>query len=88
MHFSYRGFEYAKQGYASAQTNLGVMYHNGRGVPQDYKAAMKWRRLAAEQGYSPAQYNLGVMYDNGQGVPKDDKAAVKWSKTCAAKLEI
>ena len=26
------------------------MYDNGEGVPQDYKEAVKWYRLAAEQG--------------------------------------
>ena len=25
---------------------------NGQGVPQDYKEAVKWYRLAAEQGYA------------------------------------
>jgi TPR repeat protein len=40
----------AEQRDASAQYNLGVMYENGQGVPQDYKTAVKWYRLAAEQG--------------------------------------
>ena len=40
----------AEQGDASAQYNLGVMYGNGQGVPQDYKAALEWYTLAAEQG--------------------------------------
>ncbi|MCP4827986.1 MAG: sel1 repeat family protein, partial [Proteobacteria bacterium] len=29
----------ADQGYADAQCNLGVMYDNGQGVPQDYAEA-------------------------------------------------
>ena len=58
----------AEAGSAAAQSNLGLMYKNGYGVPQDYKEAVKWYRLAAEQGYAKAQYNLGVMYDNGYGV--------------------
>jgi hypothetical protein len=57
----------AQQGSASAQHNLGTMYTNGQGVPQDYKEAVKWYRLAADQGNASAQYNLGVMYTNGQG---------------------
>jgi len=32
----------AEQGFADAQVNLGFMYHNGRGVPQDYAEAVKW----------------------------------------------
>ena len=55
-----------------------MKYDNGQGVPQDYKTAVKWYRLAAKQGYALAQTNLGVMYANGQGVPQDYKTAVKW----------
>lgn len=67
----------AEQGDASAQNNLGFMYANGEGVPQDDKTAVKWYRLAAEQGLAHAQFNLGNMYANGRGVPQDHKAAVK-----------
>jgi len=38
----------AEQGYVKAQSKLGYMYDIGRGVTQDYKAAIKWYRLAAE----------------------------------------
>jgi len=38
----------AKQGNAGAQNNLGLMYRKGRGVPQDYKTAVKWYKLATE----------------------------------------
>ncbi len=30
----------AEQGHADAQHNLGVLYENGRGVPQDYAEAV------------------------------------------------
>ena len=40
----------ADQGNASAQYNLGQIYRQGQGVPQDDKTAVKWYRLAAEQG--------------------------------------
>ncbi|WP_406947888.1 tetratricopeptide repeat protein, partial [Psychrobacter aquimaris] len=32
----------ANQSVASAQTNLGVMYYNGEGVPQNYTKALDW----------------------------------------------
>ena len=32
------------------QNNLGHMYQNGKGVPQDHAEAFKWYRLAADQG--------------------------------------
>jgi TPR repeat protein len=68
----------AEQGDAKAQYNLGIMYDNGVGVPQDYVEAVKWYRMAAEQGFAGAQYNLGVMYANGRGVPQDSAEALKW----------
>ena len=48
----------AEQGYADAQSNLGVMYRDGQGVPQDDKTAVKWWKLAAEQGNARAQSSL------------------------------
>jgi len=73
----------AEQGYADAQSNLGLMYRNGHGVPQDFAEALRWYRLAAEQGNYGAQFNLGLMYANGQGVPQDDAEAVRWYRLAA-----
>ena len=73
----------AEQGYAPAQYNLGVMYEDGLGVPQDYAEAVKWFRLSAEQGYTSAQYNLGLMYDKGAGVRQDYAEDVKWGRLAA-----
>ena len=39
---------FAKRGNAEAQSNLDIMYNNGRGVPKDFKTAVKWYRLAVE----------------------------------------
>jgi len=74
----------AEAGNADVQYNLGVMYDNGYGVPQDYKEAVKWYRLAAEQGDVDAQYNLGLMYDNGHGVLQDNAIAHMWYNIGAA----
>src|SRR5437870_9421723 len=70
--------EHATPEDAEAQFNLGVMYHEGRGVSQDDAEAAKWYRQAAAQGYADAQFNLGVMYDEGQGVAHDDVQAYTW----------
>jgi TPR repeat protein len=59
------------------------MYNDGKGVPQDYKEAVMWWRLAAEQGIASAQTSLGIMYDNGQGVPQDYAQANKWYRLAA-----
>ncbi len=74
----------AEQGDAASQSNLGIMYDNGDGVPQDDVEAVRWWRLAAEQGYAVAQYNLGYMYGNGYGVPKDHVLAYMWWNLTAA----
>ena len=68
----------AEQGNAMAQFNLGHMYANGYGVPENDKTAVKWFTKAAEQGLAEGQFNLGAMYDFGDGVPENDKIAVKW----------
>jgi len=59
------------------------MYYNGKGVTQDYEAAIKWYKLAAEQGYAQAQELLGEMYRNGHGVTQDYETAFKWYKLAA-----
>src|SRR5262245_35267276 len=76
--------EYAAQGVARAQFNLGVMYTKGEGVPQDSTEALKWYRLAAAQGVARAQFNLGVKYTKGEGVPQDFTEALKWYDLAAA----
>ena len=58
----------ADAGMMSPQYNLGVMYANGQGVPQDYTEAAKWFTLVAEQGDAKAQFNLGNMYYEGRCV--------------------
>ena len=76
---------FAEQGNKKAQYTLGVMYaQGGRGVPQDYKEAVKWYRLSAAQGNAEAQSSLGLMYHEGKGVPLDYKEAVKWYGLAAA----
>jgi TPR repeat protein len=55
----------AELGNASAQYNLGLMYKNGLGVPQDTAAAMFWYEKAADQGEANAQINLGAICTQG-----------------------
>jgi hypothetical protein len=56
------------------------MYANGEGVPQDYKGAVKWFRLAADQGLSGAKCILSELYATGAGVNKDISIAKKLAK--------
>jgi len=39
---------FAKRGNVEAQSNLDIMYENGRGFPKDLKTAVKLYRLAVE----------------------------------------
>ena len=75
----------AANGNASAQYNLGVMYEQGIGTPEDLSEAAKWYRRAAEQGDPEAQSNLGVLYDQGRGMAQDQAAAAKWYAAAAEK---
>ncbi|HUZ91409.1 MAG TPA: tetratricopeptide repeat protein [Methylocella sp.] len=63
--------ELAPHGNPIAQTYLGYMYANGKGVPQDFFVSAGWYRCASQQGVARAQYQLGLMYDKAQGVPQD-----------------
>jgi TPR repeat protein len=68
----------AEKGYAFAQFNMGVLYDQGKGVPQDNALAIQWYQKAAEQGLPQAQVNLGIMYQEGQGVKQDYIRAYFW----------
>ena len=49
------------QGLARAQHNLGLMYANGTGVPQDDVVAYAWLNLAAAQGNELASENKDTL---------------------------
>src|SRR5436305_15185533 len=57
----------AEAGDPASQTNLGFLYYEGKGVPQNYEEALKWYRKAALNGYPDAAFNLGVAYSEGKG---------------------
>jgi TPR repeat protein len=77
----------AEKGDAPSQFNLGLMYVDGLGVPQDYNQALSWFERSAQQDYAKAQLNLGAMYASGKGVKRDYIQAYKWLNICAAKGE-
>ncbi|MBH0203604.1 MAG: sel1 repeat family protein [Nitrospira sp.] len=73
----------AEQGDAPAQYHLGMLYHKGRGVPQDDGQARKWYAKAAAQGQAKAQFSLGTLYFNGEGGSKDYQQALRWFRLAA-----
>ncbi len=79
---------YIKQGIASAQLGLGLIYREGLGlgeIVKDCNKAVFWLRKAAAQGQATAQFELGKMYASTQAlcVTKSNIQAAYWFKQSA-----
>jgi len=68
----------AEQGDANAQYTVGYIYEKGQGTEQDFSAAIRWYRKAADANYLPAQAHLGALYASGKGAPQNDVLAYFW----------
>lgn len=74
-----RYLQHAEQNDTVAQAYLGYLYYVGKeGAPQDYAAAARWFRAAAEAGSADAQYNLALMLAHGTGIKAEPKQALRW----------
>jgi TPR repeat protein len=73
----------AEAGNPNAQNQLGMLYSEGRGLPQNYLEAKDWFKKAADQGHAAAQVNLGTLYSLGQGAPYSDHMALFWFQKAA-----
>ena len=73
----------SKHNYAGAQSNLGVMYEYGQGVPQDYIRAHMWYNIAASSGDKNASINRDIVAKNMN--PADISAAQKLARECVRK---
>jgi hypothetical protein len=51
--------EAADKGDVDSQYMLGTLYENGRGVPRDFREALKWEWQAAKGGNQSAQKTIG-----------------------------
>jgi uncharacterized protein len=78
----------AEKGNASAMSNLGNLYANGKGVGQDYAKAKGWYEKAAAKGDAVAMTSLGRLYASGQGVTQDYAMAVSWYEKAAEKGDV
>lgn len=74
----------AQQGDASSQFQLGWLYIEGNGVPQDLEHGIKWYTRSAEQGYAFAQTALGRIYEQGHGVQQSLPVAFMWYSIAAS----
>ncbi len=61
----------AEAGDARAQVQLGWLYQQGDGVPQDDAVAASWYTKAVVQGDAEAQMYLGWLQQEGKGVAQD-----------------
>ncbi len=68
----------AYEGSPDAQFNLGVMYIEGKGVPQNRDDALFWFIKAAENDHIQAQYNLGHLYFEDNDNPESLKKGAAW----------
>jgi TPR repeat protein len=59
------------------------MYQNGRGVDQDFAAAMHWYRMAARKGNAVAMFNIAMLYNRNEGVAIDPQELYFWFRLCA-----
>src|SRR5262249_50324135 len=75
----------ADRGDKSSMAYLGLLYHTGFGVPQDYAKAREWFEKADDKGDASAQNIVGVLYANGQGVAQDYDKAREWFEKGADK---
>jgi TPR repeat protein len=76
----------AQAGDAQAQSMLGNIYHDGRGVPQNDTTAMAWYAKSAAQGHAYAEYSLGNGYMLGiGGLPRNQAKATALFVAAAGK---
>ena len=73
----------AEQGLAEAQYNLGLMYHEGQGVLQDYVSAHMWWNLSGSQGITNAVTNRTIVEEemSKQQIEKAQEMARNWKPT-------
>jgi len=73
--------EMAEQGDVNAQYQLGENYYSGKGVPKDYKEAVKWCKMAGEQGHPFAHSVLRAIAIDGKAISGEELFA--WFKNQA-----
>lgn len=75
----------AQQAYGPAERALGLLYLNGKTVPQDYALARKWLERGAHDGSGRAQLALGRMFEKGLGGAPNPIMAYVWYDFAAAR---
>lgn len=73
----------AEQGLVDAQTLLGQLLLDGRGIQRDPALAVTWFRIAAGRGHAMAHNMLGRCLEHGWGVEADVKVAAQHYRKAA-----
>jgi TPR repeat protein len=68
----------AEKGHRVAEAELGDLYEDGDGVPQDLTKAFHYHQLGAAQGWWQAELRLGLEYELGYGTPRSRAEALRW----------
>jgi TPR repeat protein len=75
--------------------NVGLCYHNSRGVKQNnvkvikkyeffvYFKAFQYLKKASDQRYAPASYQVGICHMIGNGTPECEENAIGYFKKAA-----
>jgi TPR repeat protein len=77
----------AAMGHVDAQYQLGNMFLNALGGPQDLTQAARWYLQAANEEHAKSQAQIGFMYSKGQGLGQDYTQAVSWYRRAAQQGE-
>lgn len=74
----------AAAGDADSQYRLGLAYHGGVGVEQNYAEAVRWFEASARQGNPDAAFMAGSAYLSARGVAQDAERAEPLLEQAAA----
>jgi localization factor PodJL len=61
----------AIKGQPAAEFEIGIRLIEGRGIPQNTEAGLRWLERAAETGLAPAHFRIAGLYEKGIGVKKN-----------------
>jgi TPR repeat protein len=68
----------AMSGERRSMMDLGTIYDNGYGVPENLPEAARWYLWAAKYGHGPAMYNTALMLETGDGGRTDLVESYMW----------
>lgn len=69
----------AIEGNAEAQYQVGLIYHDGQGVPKDPCVSVVWMEKAARQSHPRAALMMGFTFFFGSGVRENLELAYRWA---------